>query len=54
MHMIAEIPYRSYLGEDKTPLFNPPTPHDSIKIYIEINPDRNNQIPRASHEVTLL
>ncbi|KAJ3628158.1 hypothetical protein MTP99_015483 [Tenebrio molitor] len=41
MKLVAEIPYCSYVGADQKPIFNPPEPHKSVKIYIDDEPQKN-------------
>ncbi|KAJ8918155.1 hypothetical protein NQ315_011612 [Exocentrus adspersus] len=38
MEKIAEIPYSSYLSRNMEQIFSPPHPHQSVKIYVDIDP----------------
>ncbi|RZC34600.1 dopamine N-acetyltransferase, partial [Asbolus verrucosus] len=44
MKLIDEIPYCSYVGHDQRPVFNPPDPHKSVKIYVDDEPQKNAPI----------
>ncbi|XP_060526828.1 uncharacterized protein LOC132702296 [Cylas formicarius] len=41
MQLVAEIPYCTYLGPDLLPVFKPPFPHQSVKVYCDCSPQLN-------------
>lgn len=38
MQKVAEIPYCTYLDQNLEPIFKPPWPHESVKIYCDCSP----------------
>ncbi|CAH1156173.1 unnamed protein product [Phaedon cochleariae] len=38
MELAAEIPYCMYIGKNNKPVFDPPHPNDSVKIYVDVDP----------------
>ncbi|XP_057663807.1 uncharacterized protein LOC130898483 [Diorhabda carinulata] len=41
MKLAAEIPFCSYLGKNLEPIFNPPHPFESVKIYVDESPQKH-------------
>ncbi|XP_056633891.1 uncharacterized protein LOC130443343 [Diorhabda sublineata] len=41
MKLTAEIPFCSYLGKNLEPIFNPPHPFESVKIYVDESPQKH-------------
>ncbi|XP_023028095.1 uncharacterized protein [Leptinotarsa decemlineata] len=44
MELAAEMPYCLYVGRNMKPVFDPPYPNDSVKVFIDVDP----QIKKAS------
>lgn len=42
MRLVDEIPFSSYLGKNFEPVFKPPPPHESVKIYMDDNLEEMN------------
>ncbi|EEZ98630.1 uncharacterized protein LOC662664 [Tribolium castaneum] len=41
LKLVEEIPYCTYVGADQRPIFRPPDPHKSVKIYVDDEPQKN-------------
>ncbi|KAL1490528.1 hypothetical protein ABEB36_013206 [Hypothenemus hampei] len=52
MQKVAEIPYCSYLNQNLEPIFNPPWPHQSVKIYCDCAPQYNDLKKKIKESTT--